>query len=157
MPSDQHEHLVIRNRAMCPPACRMLVVSGWVDDDGEGQIFCPVVAVESCSVDVYSSGSDLPPAPNMDYQTLHENGFHYKWTNENQYVLFVLHGYLVSTSAPDDLELEDYEVVTCTWPPEEDEARLAEKLKGFKERSRLRDEAWKLGEAAKANGKIKST
>lgn len=120
---------IVRNRALCPPAMRMLVLSGWATEEEEGCSLLPVLAIEICTMESYRTMKDEPPSTNMDNRTLEGHGYHYAETMEVSAPVVFHEGQIIPLLHPTgEFDFGCYETVLCDWPKEQDETKLADTI-----------------------------
>jgi hypothetical protein len=132
-PAGYYEATTIRSVSLAPPAFRSYVVVAWALRLKTGDIetdygASPVVAIQTKTLDHWDSLQERSVCP--DPQQMDVLGWAFSHTSTSYEPIVHMGGFEYSEWDPvedvDSVPKSPRELVTCTWPPEEDATRLAE-------------------------------
>lgn len=129
----RHEHKLPIAIALTQPAVRTVLVRAWFDDSpatpddpAAGTAVYPVLAIRSITFHEYVKRGprDSEPRVYPTHAELESNGWRYQGVRTEDE--FLIHDDYIQT-ADEMVEISNVsgEVVVCTWPESEDDARLA--------------------------------
>lgn len=127
--SNLHKRKIVVSSSLCPPAVRTVVAHVSINEEDPKEFWreiVPVLAIESQVFDVYaktvSEGAEIAPM-NASPAILKERGYELR-ERSHEYNIITIHEDRSLESRDEDGDGEMSRTIACSWPPEQDDARL---------------------------------